>query len=166
MTDKSLHQLPTAQTLDDSAVMAGEQLVNGEWKTLGFPKALLKGLDGVSSIATITNTTPGAIPAVGQNVTYEVSSSAGFIADQIVSVGAAATLKVVGTPTPTTIILQNVNATPGAVAAASKILPSGEKGSSGANGNTISFGTTAPSGTGNLNDMYINSNTGAVYRWT
>ncbi len=89
---------------------------------------VLISVDGKSSIATITNATPPAIPAIGQQVTYTVDSSAGFVLDQLVAIGAASTLKVVGTPTATSILLENIDATPGAVAVGAKISPTGSRG--------------------------------------
>jgi hypothetical protein len=93
---------------------------------------VLISVDGKSAIATITNATPAAIPAVGQQVTYAVDSSTGFTVNQIVAVGAAAALKVVGVPAATSIVLENVDATAGAVATGAKIAPTGKNGLLGA----------------------------------
>jgi hypothetical protein len=89
---------------------------------------VLTSVDGKSAIATITNATPAAIPAVGQQVNYNVDSSAGNVVDQIVAIGSAATLRVAGIPNATSLLLENIDAPPGPVAAGTKILPSARRG--------------------------------------
>lgn len=134
MANERLDQKPTVATLDATTLVAVTQVVAGARRVRQASADLFKGLDGKSSIATITNPSPLAIPAVGQTVTYAVDSSNGFSINQIVGVGAAATLKVVGTPTTTSIALENIDATPGVVASGAKITPSGARGPTGATG--------------------------------
>jgi hypothetical protein len=93
---------------------------------------VLISTDGKSSIATITDTAPAAIPAVGAQVTYGVDSSAGLVVGQIVGVGGASTLTVAAIPTTVSITLLNVDAAVGAVTTGVKIAPAGKMGLPGA----------------------------------
>jgi hypothetical protein len=119
--------------IDATTQFPATKMVNGVRTVVQIAQSDLKGLDGKSSIAVIGGTPP-AIPSVGVQVQYTVDSSAGFIVDQIVSVGSAATLKVVSIPATTSIVLENADAPVGPVAVGTKILPSGKRGLAGANG--------------------------------
>jgi hypothetical protein len=94
---------------------------------------VLISVDGKSAIATITDATPAAIPAIGSQATYGVDSSAGMVVGQIIGIGAASTLSVVSTPTTASITVQNVNAAVGPVVTGAKIAPAGKKGDPGLN---------------------------------
>lgn len=133
MANERLDQKPTITTLDATTLVAVTTEISGVRRVRQAPTALFKGLDGKSAIAIITDTTPAAIPAIGQDVQYTVDSSSGLAVDQIVAVGAASTLKVVSTPTPASIILRNVDAPLGSVATGTKIVPSAKNGAPGAN---------------------------------
>lgn len=133
MADANVTLKPVV-AIDSTTNFVATREINGQREVVQVDADDLRGLDGISAIATITNTTPSAIPAAGQNVTYNVGSSAGFVVDQIVAVGSASTLKVIGTPTATSIVLENIDATPGAVTTGAKIIPAGRRGASGTNG--------------------------------
>jgi hypothetical protein len=91
----------------------------------------LISVDGKSAIATITDATPAAIPAVGAQATYGVDSSAGMVIGQIIGIGAASTLSVSAIPTTASITVQNIDAVVGPVATGAKIAAAGKKGTPG-----------------------------------
>ena len=134
MANERLSDKPTITTLDATTLVTVTTEISGVRRVRQAPTALFKGLDGKSAIATITNTNPANIPAVGQQVQYAVDSSTGFVIDQLVAIGAVSNLKVVNLPTATSILLENVDATAGAVAAGAKIVPSATKGTPGTPG--------------------------------
>jgi hypothetical protein len=167
--DANVDQKPLVPALDSSSQFVLTQIVNGKRVVRQADQALLRGLNGKSAIATITNTSPLPIPAIGQTATYAVDESSGFEIDQIVGVGPASTLKVAGTPTPTSIVLLNVDATEGAVVKGTRILPSGKRGPQGlpgvgGGGLTPVFVTQANTADITAEDgkLYICSNTSVV----
>ena len=156
MADTKLPLKPLVP-IDATTQFTATAEINGKRSVVQIAADDLRGLDGVSAIATITNPTPDPIPAVGQNVTYAVTAS-GLETNQIVSVGGVGTLKVLGTPTALSIVLQNVDATPGPVVTGAKIAPSGSK------GNKIHFVTAAPANTLGTDDDTAFRNTGEIYK--
>lgn len=132
MADVTLTQKPVVP-IDPTTQFTATKVVNNERIVVQIDADDLRGLDGVSAIASITDVTPAPIPALGQAVQYGVDGSAGLVVGQVVAIGAAASLTVLGMPTPTSIVLENVDATPGAVATGAKIVPSGRPGINGAN---------------------------------
>jgi hypothetical protein len=132
MTDVKVTLKPVVP-IDATTQFIATKEISGVRSVVQIAQSDLRGLDGKSSIAVIGGT-PAPIPAVGAQVQYAVDSSAGFVVDQIVAIGSAATLKVVSLPSVTSIILENVDATVGAVAVGAKIVPSGKKGNPGNNG--------------------------------
>lgn len=158
MADVLVTQKPVVP-IDASTQFVATKEINGTREVVQIDADDLRGLDGVSAIATITNPNPAPIPAVGQTVQYAVDGSAGLDLNQIVAVGGSSTLKVVGTPTPTSIALENIDATPGATLTGARIFPI-------AKGSKIHHVTAAPGATlGSVGDTAFR-NDGRVYEKT
>jgi hypothetical protein len=112
-------------------IFSGAKLKIGGEK--GNPGIATNGINGISSIATITNTSPANIPAIGLTVSYTVDSTQGFIVGQFITVGANSSLSI-STLTTNSLSLLNIDATPGQVNPGTKIFLSGRNGVNGING--------------------------------
>jgi hypothetical protein len=156
MADEQLTSKPVVP-IDATTQFTATAIISGVRKVVQIAQSDLKGLDGKSAIATITNTTPAPIPAVGQQVQYAVTES-GLEVNQIVSVGGVGTLKVLGNPTTTSIVLENIDATPGAVVTGAKIFPSGP------GGIDTHFVTALPANTLGKDKDIAFRNTGEIYK--
>jgi hypothetical protein len=156
MADENATLKPVV-AIDATTQFLASKEIGGVRKLIQIAQSDLRGLDGKSAIATITNATPAPIPAVGQQVQYAVTESA-LEAPQLVSVGGVGTLKVLGNPTLTSIVLENIDATPGAVTTGAKIASTGNK------GNKIHFVTAAPASTLGTDDDTAFRNTGEIYK--